>query len=341
MSNHTHNPIQDATNKKFYLKIKGLTAIILAGALVGGTTTAQAGLWDTVKSTASSVRQSAPTPVENPVQPIRNKAEELLQRAAETQSTVNAMIAETDVIKRRLEPVSEAFETVRGMKERFDALQFNPAEMLDSPELQDALEMLKERRRIARERLNDPHLESFRGEFLDTLAGLRGLVADEIGLAPRERSPLETLVENAPRTVMVLIKAAAKTGFGKLQTGTRQLTGDIEELRRLNVLGDLNAESDLCRAHKLASESVYFKALRAKKKLVAVSTALKLIANRIPAKPIRFGVHGYADLIEIDPGKNAKDRIGTILIALEGLGARLDLVRETATHYSAPGACAR
>lgn len=316
------------------IKIKEMAALSVGCALVLSSATAHAG-W--LSDTVSKAAPSKPAPVVSKVaSPIRDKADELIQRAQETQATVNAVIAETDVIKSRLAPVSEALETVKELKTRFAEMAFNPADILDSPEFRDAVEMLKEKRRIAQERLSDPNVETFREDFLDTLGELRSLM----GETQRTRtSALERLVANAPRTVMVLIKAAAEETFPSLQTNTRQLAGDLDELRQLRLMGDFSSESVMCSAYGIGADVIYFKALRAKKRLVKVVTALKLIATEVPFTPMKFGIHGYVEAVQIDPGRTTKDKIELAVIALEGIGERLDLVRETAQFYSGVGPC--
>lgn len=331
--NHTAD---NSNSSRFSSKFNRLAAVALAGALALAATTAHAGPFDAVRGKASAPR-SAPAPAKAARQTVEDKFDELVQRAAETQATVNAVIAETDAIKARLAPMGEAFETVRQMKQRFQALDFDPAELLDGPELEDAMAMLKEQRRAVQARLNDPHVETFRGEFLETLGELRGLVAADLGLGGIDRTPLETLVENAPHTVMALIKSAADTGFGTLRSDVRLLSRDVDGLRSSNALRDFDSEAAFCAAYDAGAEEIYLAALRAKKRLVSVITAFKLIAVRIPSTPMRFGIHGYAELVQVDVGESSKEKIEQLVIALDGLGSRLDLVRETASH--AKGLC--
>ncbi len=136
---------------------------------------AYAGPIDTVISRVAQVKKDTAYLKTRALQ-VHVKSNELVQRAQETQSTLNTMIHEADLLKGALAPMKDAFENVRGIRERFQELDFNPVDLLHSPEFQDAIEMVRERREAMQERLHDPYIEDFRGEFLETLGQIRSLI---------------------------------------------------------------------------------------------------------------------------------------------------------------------
>lgn len=290
---------------------------------------AYAGPIDTVISRVAQVKKDTAYLKTRALQ-VHVKSNELVQRAQETQSTLNTMIHEADLLKGALAPMKDAFENVRGIRERFQELDFNPADLLHSPEFQDAIEMVRERREAMQERLNDPYIEDFRGEFLETLGQIRSLIAEDTGVATQQQTALETLVSRAPATVLSLIKAAAEGSTNEIRENTATISNDLRELRDLNLMRNFQSATGMKSAYaRVDGDEIAFIINRVKSRLVRVTTKLKIIQASIPDTPVKFGVHGYAELIEIDAGKNAKKKVELMLLALERIDARVSLIGET------------
>jgi len=303
--------------------------VVLTLAVSATAPAAYAGPIDTVVSRVAQVKGDTAYLKTRALQ-IQAKTTELVQRAEETQSTLNAMIHEADVLKGALAPMKDAFENVRGIRDRFRELDFNPADMLQSPELQDAVEMLRERREAMQERLHDPYIEEFRGELLGTLGEIRNLVAGNTGISDREQTALERLVERAPNTLLALIKAAAEEGMSDIRNDTRVLSNDLTRLRTMNLMQDFDSAAQMRIAYsRVEGDEIALIIHRIKSRLAGLITGFKIIQANIPDTPIKFGIHGYAELIQIDAGNAAKKKIELTLLALERLDTRVSLIGET------------
>jgi hypothetical protein len=302
---------------------------LLASTILFSAPAAYAGPLNTVLTRVTQVKADT-SRLQTRASQILSRTNQLSVQATETRSMLRDMVRETVATRGALEPVRDAFDNVRGMRDRFQALDFNPVELLDSPELQDAIEMIRERRETMQERLNDPYIEDFRTEFSDLLFEVRGLVAEDMGMPANMPTPLETLVERAPTTVLSLIKAATEQNIGNMRENTRVLSADMAQLKEMNLLRDFSSSAQMKAAYsRVRGDEVAFIIHRIKSRIASLTTGFKIVKEKIPNTPMRFGIHGYAQLIQIDAGNNAKKKIELTLLALERIDTRVGLVGET------------
>ena len=286
----------------------------------------QAGTIDKVKTRVDAIKDDTGV-LKSRTSAISTKTDELISRAEETASTANAIIAETDLIKQALAPlggIDDVFDNVRGVKNRFDELQFSPADLIANDELQGVIEKFQKQRAETEARLNDPGLEVFRSEFLEVLQGLRAVIAENVSQLP-ERTPFQTLIEAAPAALLAPLKFASEHVFADLKIDVLGLAQDMMELRNEGAFDDYDDE--MCLANRVQKQARYKLLVRATKKTIKVIRHLKSLEEDVPVKEWELGIHGYTS-VKIRTGDKVKKQAGSLIPEMEAVKDRLDLQRE-------------
>jgi hypothetical protein len=169
---------------------------------------------------------------------IKSTVSGIKTRVEEVSSSVNANVAESIDIRSLVEPL----DLVHKMKAKFGGGGFDPAELLetlDMEELQRLLGEMRAKKQEAKDRLNDPNLETFRGEFLEALRGINEIVTDGSDI---EVTPFQTMIEKAPLPIVALLKATTQKIFPKLST---TIVTAAEGMTYLRASGALDPEQNL------------------------------------------------------------------------------------------------
>ena len=290
-------------------------------------TPTHAAVIDQVKSKVDAIKVDTNT-LKSRTSSLISKADGTIQRLDEVGATVNTVIAETDFIKAAVAPVDEinrVFDTVRGMKDRFGELQFDPAELLQNDQLQEAIAKFKAKKAAAEERLNDPDLETFRSDFKSMLGQVSEMLMVEGD--EEEQSPLQTLVELAPAPVIAALKFAVGPVFPKLSETVNALHTSTEQMRALGLLGIEMYQDYQCaqneQAHQEKLEMVY----KASQELIDVIRDLRLAHLKIEVREWELGVHGYTGT-KVKTGDDVKLHIESMIVKFEAKKADFDLKRE-------------
>lgn len=265
---------------------------------------------------------------------IADKANELIQRAEDTAASVHAVIIETGIIKQAVEPINRingVFDSVQSLHDRFAELQFSPTDVLQNADLQYAVEQFQQRVDEAQQGPNSAEIEAFRGEFLSLLSDLQSVInVSDSTFGP---SPLQTVIENAPASIIALVKKATEITFSPLAVNTAGLINDTNDMQALGWQEEFETDQAMCSFYSLNSERVYRKALRATKRVMHIVALLKIVNENMPEKDVDLGIHGYAHLT-ITIGDKAKAALKILEIEYERRKDKLDLVRELAEHYA-------
>ncbi len=282
--------------------------------------TAQAGIQEQIKSKVDSIKTDTNT-LKTRTSSLVTKANEQIQRLDEVGSTVNAVIAETDVIKGALEPL----DIVRSMKDRFSEIDFDPSELLEGDKLSKVIETYKAKQAAIEERLNDPDLETFRAEFATTLQQTREILTpvDE----EAEPLPLQTVVEIAPVPVIAALKFAVGPVFPKMRDTVGALHTETEALRAIRLWGHGLHEAYQCEQDVAAHERNKERAYEVSEKLVDLIEHWKLVDLKIEVREWEIGVHGYTGT-RVTTGDDTKQQIQSFVIRLEAEKAKMDMQRE-------------
>lgn len=303
-----------------------LKTILMTGLLSASvlSATAHAGIQEQIKSKVDAIKTDTGT-LKTRTSNLIDKANEQTQRLEEVASTANAVIAETDIIKNSLQQVDGVFDTVRVMKDRFTELQFDPAELIQNDQLQNAIAKFKEKKAAAEERLNDPDLETFRHDFLNMLGKVNSMLRDEE--AETEVLPLQSLVEMAPAPVIGVLKFAVGPVFPKLHHAVNSLYANTEEMRALGLWGyDMYQQSQCAQSqieHNQKLELLY----KSSQELIDVIRDLKIMELKIEVQEWDLGVHGYTGT-KVTTGDDAKQQVQSLIIKFKARQDEFDLKRE-------------
>ncbi len=334
---------QNATNRTTPARTSRaakLAGIALA-AMIGtaGAPIASAGLADDIKAKVNNINTLTGR-VNTRTSNLVDKANEQVQRLDEVGSTVNAVIAETDIIKRSLDPLNR----VQAVRDRFAQIDFDPMDLLEGEEFEYALAQFKQRRQEAQDRLNDPDLEVFRGEFQGLLANLRSVLNPDV--ESPQVSPLEKVVASAPRVVIALLKKATEGVLSPLVSSVTGLAEAQAELKALGVVHDFTKEHGVdadfvrCNVYALNAERIYRKALSATKRVQMVKHLLSFIDVIVPKDEDDIAVAAWGWVgVEVDPSKPVEFGVKMLQIRAEILEDRYDLDREVAEHYATARGC--
>jgi hypothetical protein len=284
---------------------------------------AQAGIQEQIKNKVDNIKDDTNL-LKTRTSNLIAKANEQTQRLNEIGSTVNVVIAETDIIKAAVGDVDEVFSTVRLMKERFGEIGFDPAELLQNEELNNAIQSYREKKAAAEERLNDPDLETFRGEFSTMLQQTREILttAEE----ESEPLPMQDLVALAPAPVIAVLKFAVGPLFPKMRNTVSELHAETEEMRTLRIWGTEMYSDYQCAQSAAEHERKLELTYNASRKVIKWIRDLKLSHTKIEVRQFELGVHGYTST-KITTGDDTKQQLQEIIIKLEAKKAELDMTR--------------
>lgn len=291
------------------------TSILSAAVLTG---TAHAAVIDQVKNKVDSIKNDTNL-LKTRTSNIQAKADEAITRLDEVGSTVNTVIAETDIIQQALEPI-------RLMKDKFQELGFDPVELLESDELATVIQTFRDKQAAAQELLNDPDIETFRSEFSTMLVQIHEMLTFEEA-EEAEPLPLQTLVELAPTPVIAALKFAAGDRFPKMRNTVSALYTETEEMRALGMWARDEYEQGQCEQklqdHKRKVDLAY----KASKKIIKTIEDLKLWDLKIEVREWQVGVHGYTGT-KLTTGDDVKQHVRSMIVRYETMLAMLDLERE-------------
>ena len=288
--------------------------------LMAATVPAQAAVIDQVKSRVDAIK--------NDTNVLKSRANQTIQRLDETASTVNSVIAETDIIKGALAPLAN----VKNIKDRFTEFNFDPADLLDNPAVADAIAKVQEHKAKVDELINDPDVATFRTELLVLLAQVKDLAYDgpEFGGDSSAPEPMVTLVENAPPLVIAVLKAGLGDALQPITTLVSELStakATLSDLMQDHALG-----TNYCAPYTAQAEVIWVNSMRGQKKATLVNKLLSKAADKLPELPPQeIGIHGYVSF-EVDISEETGEKIQKVADVFENLSDKFELVRETADH---------
>ena len=221
--NNTHakqkqkeNVMENISHK---LRSSGICLLLAAAFALPGV--GHATIIDQVKSKVDAIKNDTAT--------LKNKTTAIQSKVSAVSSNVNAQIAEMDKLKATL-------DSLKQMKDKFSGGGFDPAQLLELvnfEELQLKIDDLKQKRQEVKDRLNDPDLEAFRAELLETLVTLNKLVAVDGTLG--QVTPFQTLVANAPLPVIALLKQPFEPLLVRLQERIAKASNSMAKLQELGL----------------------------------------------------------------------------------------------------------
>ncbi len=307
-------------------RLAGITIAALIGTVAAPV--ASAGLAEDIKSKVNNINTLTGR-VNTRTSSLVTKADEQTQRLDELASTLNTVIAETDIIKASMAPIAgldDTFENFRGLKDRFSDIQFDPAEVLEGDQISSVVDRFKAQKQAAEERLNDPDLEVFRGELVSTLRQIRQLVNDGSPLADLP-SPLENLVEVAPPPVLAVLKFATGPVLPELSASIQELWENTQRWRDLGMKGKEFYDYVQCLDDKATNEAKLVVAYKSSQNLIDTIARLKLMYQKIEVQEWELGIHGYTS-VKVTTGDDARDHTMSMIVRFEAMKAEIDLKRE-------------
>ena len=332
---------------------KVVSTLMLSTAIVTSSISlpTHAAVIDTVKDKVIAIKKDTGS--------IKSQTSGIKTRVEEIRSSVNANIAETIDIRSLVEPL----DLVHKMKDKFGSGGFDPAELLetlDMEELQRLISEMKVKKQEAKDRLNDPDLETFRNEFLGTLQGINEIITDG---AEIEVTPFQTLIEHAPLPIIALLKTTTRKFFPQLRTSVQTAAEGMTFLRASGVLDpaqNLEAlaftESDHGNAAYL-SMNRYGEARAQPAALLYANTQLqtcptqltdtrnrlmgtiyaadtlmgimKIFANQVDEDEgkMKVGIHGYFN-IDFRPNKKVHNFLEQVVLDLELTNVQLSFAKD-------------
>ncbi|MFT6436205.1 MAG: hypothetical protein ACJAVI_004264 [Candidatus Azotimanducaceae bacterium] len=217
--------------------------------------------------------------VKDKVVAIKKETSIIKKRVQEVALTANANIRETIDIRGALDPLF-------GMREKFEELGLDPAELLDSlpdEEIRAMIDNMREQK-AERQAMRAENVEPFRAEFLEALEGINSIVRDESSAI--QASPLQTLIENAPQPVIAVIRAITAPFFEELTVSIINTKRSMDELQSLGAFDALALVSPVSYA-PIQKSSMMKIGLTKKEKNDLICT---LVGN---AKPLQFALWQY------------------------------------------------
>ncbi len=329
-----------------------LVALISAAAVP----LAHAGLAEDIKAKVNNINTLTGR-INKRTADLVGKADEQVQRLDEVGATVNSVIAETDLIKSALAPVGgidQVMQTVRDLKARFAGAGFDPAELLNSPEVEQAIGMLQQQIEDAQNAANDPDVEDFRSGLISLIQQLKQLSGVDVAI-----DPFQTFIEQAPTGVMAGLKIAVGDALAPVTDNVSDLMDSITAMNTVQArhtggthwsrtvipaVGGRLLNADGSRVMSAAAgegfcmppldeQEFYVNAYRATKLVNLLKTQLEKIKLKVPKGEVVLGVHGYLNK-KLHLGKKSEDWFDHQIATLEGVISSLDLARE-ASQYCA------
>jgi hypothetical protein len=160
----------------------------------------------------------------------------------QVQNKVDAIKNETSIIKSKVNDVVKKLDPLSMLDERFAEFGFDPREFLEmipAEQIQQMMDQIRTQQAEARDMLNDPGIEAFRDQFIETLKGISQLVSKNGAV---EVTPFQTLVENAPDLLVATLKSILGP---QLQEINLNVQSGVESISQLRALGLMDPNADL------------------------------------------------------------------------------------------------
>lgn len=167
--------------------------------------------------------------IKNDTNTLKSKATDNQNRLGELSMTMNAAVMETIDIRTALDPVF-------GIREKFEELGIDPAELLDDVPMEDFKKMIDDmkERKAERQAMLTESVEPFRADFIGLIQSLNSIVREDD--AAIQVTPLQTLIESAPAPVLAMLRVIVSPIFDQLQIRVAGAAQSLETLRSLGVL---------------------------------------------------------------------------------------------------------
>ena len=304
---------------------------------------------------------------------VKDKVVEIKKDTGTIKNKINGMLGQLQLLVADTFGIRTMMDPLFQMRQMFDELGIDPGELMDSIPREDVQNMIEEMRaeRDARQQALTEDVEPFRAELLEVLESINMLVAE--GNAVPQISPLQTLVEQAPKPVMVALRTILSPVFEPLKASVYNAKTSLVELHELGAF-DLMAMSypiafNATEMHSNATgpgyktvvdltldEKLHFicpavgniKPLSFKlwQNIVAVDEILAEIAraesqtnNQEKATTIEGQIHGYLKFIEFSPFKKVAEGLGNVKWQLERYKMRLGHIKEILNWGREFGGC--
>lgn len=256
----------------------------------------------------------------------------------QVKNKVDAIKNDTSLLKSKVNSVASNLDPLTGIHSKFAEAGIFPAELLElipTEQIQDAVQVLRDKKIEVDTYLNDPDLETFRWELIDVITGINSVSRH----SSHNNGPLPiiSLLEQAPRPVLGGIRTALETRFERMKTRVLNTVDVMQKLRDAGLLEFTPGERNdaLCSvAGQLYGYRLTLWSAKANYKQLALD--LDLLTEGLEDKNVllKVGIHGYFGQtmklgnMAVGELKKMKNRMEKQVASIEDTLELLDIARD-------------